>query len=364
MITNQVKLYSLGFQIAIESLKQCVADVTWAANFSSFSGNIDSIPCGILNIPVSSNPLKPGNVRAYKLLKKHIEENNIDCIYCATPIGGLLGRLLGKNCKVKTVIYAAHGFLFFKGAGILNNTLYKLLEHLLARYTDALITITNEDYSSSLKMKVRGNKRYLIHGAGICVKDERPTPHLYLKEFGIPDDSFVLISGGFLNKNKNNKVIINALSKLKNENIFYVICGDGEQRDNLMKLCKKRKVSDKVIFAGFRKDFPNLLKSSDCFVMPSYREGVPRSLLEAMNLGLPCIGSRTRGITDLIGTNGEGGLLCNPSNAAEFANAIKTIHSDAFDRNAVSARNKLVAQDYSETVVRGELLCIFKELLC
>ena len=92
-------------------------------------------------------PYHPGNWKAYVQLKKLVQREKYDVIHCNTPIGGVLGRVVGRQCKVPKIIYQAHGFHFFKGAPKTNWILFYPIEHWLARYTDVLITINHEDYN-------------------------------------------------------------------------------------------------------------------------------------------------------------------------------------------------------------------------
>ena len=87
------------------------------------------------------SPYSPENKRAYQQLKALVEKEKFDIIHCNTPIGGLLGRLVGKKCKVKKVIYQVHGFHFYKGAPLLNKLVYYPIEKLLARSTDRGVTV-------------------------------------------------------------------------------------------------------------------------------------------------------------------------------------------------------------------------------
>ena len=148
-ITNKVNSYALGFQNVLNTLLSLGHDVIWAADFSNFNGDRAAIPCLTYQLPINSNPANRQNIVAYKSLCEMIDKEKIDAIQCSTPIGGLLGRLVGHKKKIHTVIYAAHGFLFFKGAPFINNTLYKLEEIWLAHYTDILITINEEDFKAA-----------------------------------------------------------------------------------------------------------------------------------------------------------------------------------------------------------------------
>ena len=362
-ISNQVKTYNKGFQNDFEPLLGLNHNIFWAANFSSFIGDFSTIPATLINIPVSSNPFNLSNRKAYKTLLKEAINKDISYIVCSTPIGGLIGRLIAKRLKIK-VMYAAHGLLFFKGAPLINNTLYKAVEKVLIRYTDVIITINDEDFKAMEKMKKKKSKLYLVHGAGVDI-DANSIIHISTEKkkdlLSVPKESHLITSIGFLNKNKNYSIVIKALALLKNEtNIHYVICGEGKEKSRLQKLATKLGIGDRVHLLGYRTDVFEIIKSSDAVVVPSFREGVPRVLLEAMNLGIPCIGSDTRGIRELIGYEFSR-FLCNPRSDQSFADSIKYVLSnDDYCKRSIE-RNIVEAKKYTSTVVRKELYDIYLE---
>lgn len=315
------------------------------------------------HIDLVRSPLSLQNIAAYKQLVKLIRDENIDYIHCNTPVGGILGRLAGKKCKVKRVIYQAHGFHFYKGAPKLNWLLYYPVEKWLAHYTDALITINQEDYElAKKKFKLRnGGKVYYVPGVGIDVAQFAPEGKAPIEkriELGIPQDAFVLISVGELNKNKNNRVIISAMEKLGQVNIHYVLCGVGDQEESLRQQAHAAGLHNRVHFLGFRKDVKELYKMSDCFVMPSQREGLSRSIMEAMASGLPCIASRIRGNTDLLdGT--DGGFLCNTMDVSAYAEKIKLLAGDAELRKRMGRNNLQTIEKFSTETVTDEIRRIY-----
>lgn len=354
MVTNKVRTYALGFQNSINPLRSLGHDIVWAADFSRFNGDLSEIPCKTCQISINTSPFKPCNIKALFQLKKIIDEENIEAVICSTPIGGLLARVAAKKKNIRPVIYAAHGFLFFKGAPLINRTIYKIEEVLLAHWTDTLITITEEDFEAAQKLKLRSKEKpYLVHGAGVqtgvtvnITKEEKR------KELGIPENAFVIVSAGFLNKNKNHRVVIDAVAKMRDPSVVYLICGEGDEKAHLQAQSKKRDVSDQVRLLGYRTDMTEIMASSDVFVMPSFREGVPRALLEAMDLGLPCVGSRTRGISDLIG---DERWLCSPKNADEFSNAFAVLRKDKKLRDVIGEKNRHNVVPYSSDCVQQEL---------
>lgn len=362
-ITNKVKTYNKGFHNDFEPLINLGHSIYWAANFAGFLDDKSKVPAVLIDLPINSNPLNIGNYNAYKELIRFTISEKIDVIICSTPIGGMLGRLVAKKTKTK-VIYAAHGLLFFKGAPLINNTVYKLQEVIMAKWTDVIITINNEDYSSMDRIKKKeGCKLYLVHGAGVDVDDSCMADFSISKkrtDLCIPADSKLISSIGFLNKNKNNRVVIKALRFLKDKyDIHYVICGEGKEEKHLINLAKKNGVGNRVHFLGFRTDVYEIIKASDLVIVPSFREGVPRVVLEAMNLGVPCIGSDTRGIRELIGMSFSK-FLCNPHSPLEYASSISyAFENDDYCKKAIS-RNFEEAKKYTSSVVMHELAEIYK----
>lgn len=361
MVTNKVKTYALGFKNVIEPICELGHEVVWAADFSGYVSNKSIIPCSIEQISINTNPCNPCNKQAYKQLLKIIDKYNIEAVVCSTPIGGALARLAAKKKHIAPVVYEAHGFLFFKGAPLINRTIYKLEEVILAHYTDALITITEEDYLAAQKFKIRsGRKPYLVHGAGVRVnvivdidiKEKR-------RSIGVPEDAFVIVSAGELNKNKNTEVVVKALKGL--EEAHYVACGVGPEKEKLEQLASKLGVSNRFHLMGYRTDMPEIMACSDVFTMMSFREGMPRAVLEAMDLGLPCVGSDTRGIRDLI--DSYGGFICKPTDVEGFTNAFKELMSNPELCISMGKHNKEKAKAYSADIVKKELFDVYKEVL-
>ncbi len=363
MVTNFVRTYALLFQNVIEPLQALGHEIVWAANFTNFVGDRSLIPCKTIHIDIQSYPFHRSNLKAYREIKKIIVSEEIEGLQCSTPIGSTLARIAAWRCGLKHVVYTAHGFLFFEGAPLINRTIYKLPEILLAHVTDALITINETDYRAAKHFSLRGGKEpYLIHGAGVKVGVKVDVDKIQKRlTLGLSESDVVVVSAGDLNANKNNKVIIEAFSEIRNKKVHYLICGTGTLENDLKSLVAELGLKDNVHFLGYRTDMSEILASSDIFVMPSFREGVPRSIMEAMDLKLPCVGSRTRGIADLIDDN-KGGFLCKADSPKEFADAITKLTDDVDLRSKFGEYNKIKVQGYSSDIVRSELTKIYSEV--
>lgn len=364
LVENRVRTYALAFQNEIDPLLSLGYEIIWAADFSNFIGDRKAIPCKTVQIDIVSYPFHRTNLKALKQIKSIIREEKIDVVSSSTPIGGTLARIAAWQCGLKkNIIYTAHGFLFFKGVPILKREIFRLHEALLARITDTLITITNEDFEAARQFKIRGGtKPYLIHGAGVKVglKPDKNRDDVR-SELGFKPNDILIVSAGDLNDNKNNQVVVRAMKDVPS-NVHYLICGTGERLGYLEKLVKDVKANDKVHFLGYRTDMKDIMAASDIFVMPSFREGVPRSILEAMDLRLPCVGSRTRGIADLIDEY-KGGFLCNPYKPEDFSDALNKLINNPDICKSYGIYNQSKVKKYSDEVVRAELTEIYRKVI-
>ena len=316
----------------------------------------------IHQINLSRSPFSLQNVKAYRQIIDLIKKEGIEYIHCNTPIGGLLGRFAGAKERVKTIIYQAHGFHFYKGAPIINWLLYCPVEMILARMTDAIITINGEDYEFAMKHMHPRTCIYYVPGVGIELEQWKSTGNTGIRsELGSCDDDFIVLVVGRLEKNKNCKTIIEAVSKLDNKSIKTVFCGDGEDKHQLRRMTKNLGISDRVLFIGNRTDMVDIYHMADCFVLASLREGLSRSIMEAMAVGLPCIVSNIRGNSDLIDKNG--GELFLPNDSSELAKRIVRIFESENLRIKMGVYNKEKIKGFSVDRVVDTLSLVYKEQL-
>lgn len=290
------------------------------------------------DIPFARNPFRPGNLRAYRLLRDQIEVGGYDLIHCHTPVGAAATRLAARNVRKRgvRVIYTVHGFHFYKGAPFLNWLLYYPIEKTLSRFTDVLITINKEDFARAQRFHAK--KVVYVPGVGIDCARFAPSAEIREKkreELGIPQDATVLLSVGEVNRNKNHRLILEALPSLPN--CWYVLCGRGPLLEAHRQRAQELGVSDRVIFTGYRTDVPDFYRMADLFVFPSLREGLPVSVIEAMAAGLPIVCTRIRGSADLV-AEGENGFFFDPEDPASLVAAVrKTSRTDMKDANIQKA---------------------------
>lgn len=305
------------------------------------------------------------NFRALKQLKKIIREEKINLIHCHNPMGGVIGRIAALGAGRVKVMYTAHGFHFYKGAPLKNWLLYYPVEYLLAGCTDRLITINEEDYTAAKHFRLRGNgKVYRIPGVGIeCEKfkyreDFREKTR---RELGIPHSAFYILAVGELNDNKNHKVIIDALTKISDSNIYFGICGQGVLYEELERFIKERYLEKRVFLYGFREDIPQMLAAADCFVFPSKREGLGIAALEAMAAGIPMITSDCRGTREYM-QHEKNGYVCRLGSPEEYAEAICRMRDNPAERREMSKACVSMAKQFDIAVTDRIMREIYGEI--
>lgn len=273
------------------------------------------------------------NKKALRQLITIINEEQIELIHCHTPVGGMLGRLAAVHPKTNTrpkVIYTAHGFHFYKGAPFINNTAYYCVEKALARFTDVLVVINEEDYRSASSMKLRkGGRVFKIPGVGVNTSVFKPVDQqtkIKLREKnGIPKDAFLIISVGELNQNKNHRIALLAMKKLKNrKNVYYGICGDGFYYENIKKYVEKLNISDRVFVWGYKRNIVDYYAMADVTLFPSRREGLGMAGIESLAMGIPVLAADNRGTREYMLDN-ENGFVFAYDDADGFKSGIDKI---------------------------------------
>lgn len=355
-VATVVKTHIMQFHIPYLRMFQQMGWETAVASRNDYEDPRDCrIPCcdAYYDIPFERMPWKPGNLRAYRMLKQVIDQGNYDLIHCHTPVGALIARLAARKARKKgtKVIYTAHGLHFFKGAPLANWLLYYPVEWTLAFVTDVLITINREDYERARK-HLHAKRVEFVPGVGIDTEkfqSDPPARQRKRRELGFGDEDFLILTVAEMTRNKNHTTVLKALSCLKGEPEFsrmhYLICGRGQMWPELEAEAKALGIGEHVHFLGYRTDAPELYGCSDLFAFMPYREGLPVALMEAMSSGLPIVCTKIRGNTDLI-DDGVCGVFCENSPEA-LARQLLELYRDPERREKLgrNAARKVLAYD-------------------
>lgn len=322
----------------VKILQEMGYQVHYASNFHNPVYSFDAKALkkqGIIlhHIDIEKSPVHiRKNISALRQIKDIINTEQIKLIHCHNPMGGVVGRSAAAISKMHPyVIYTAHGFHFYKGAPIKNWLFYYTAERWFAHQTDLLITINKEDYNSAKKFHLKkGGAVEQIHGVGVDIDrfhEKTQVREAKRKEMGIPENAFHIVTAAELNKNKNQKVIIEAISKTGRNDIYYSICGKGDNADNLRQMIKEKRLESQIKLLGYRTDIEEILQTADCFAFPSIREGLGIAAIEALACGVPLIVSDNRGTREYA-QNEINSIVCKAQDAEGFNQAIEKFYKD------------------------------------
>lgn len=338
---------------------------------SDVGGRVEEIRSKLKNyvkkihiVRLKRSPLAPVNFLGYQDMKRIINCGHFDLIWTNEPVMGVVTRLAARTARKNgtKVMYMTHGFHFFKGAPKKNWLIFYNIEHWASRLCDVITTINREDYRRAKKMHAPVVK--YIHGIGINPErlnkiDNRSDIR---QELRLNENDFLCISVGELNENKNHQVVIKALGQLKDPDIHYIICGKGDQLENLKNLAKEQGVQKNIHFLGYRMDVLDICSQSDLFVFPSHREGLPIAPLEAMYCGLPLITSDIRGLADYM-KEGKTGYLTDPDDVNSFASKIRKLKDDPQLREEIGSNNKKAVVPFLFDNSKIEVLNLIRSIL-
>lgn len=324
----------------------------------------------LFKISFSRVPWAKDNIRAYKDLKKLLDENYYDIIHTHTPMGSVITRLAARNTRKKgtKVIYTAHGLHFYKGAPLINWLLYYPMEKWMSRYTDCLVLINEEDYQNCIRRHFKARRIEKIDGVGVdlnrfeCLQPEQKKQ--FRKELGISENDFILVCVAEFIPRKNHSFILDNMKQIheKIPNAKLVLLGQGELMPEYEADTKRKGMQEYVSFLGYRSDVNKICAISDVLVSASFQEGLPMNMIEAMAVGIPVVCSDIRGQRDLI-KDGENGYLFQLGDSERYCNRLVELYNNPELREKIKENNLKDVKKYSLDNAIGAMEKIYRRYM-
>lgn len=317
------------------------------------------------------------NLKSISDLTKIIRENNYDVVHVHTAVAAVLGRIAAKLASVKAIIYTAHGFPFHDLSSPSHYFLYSNIEKYAATITDLILTQNHEDIATAKKLRLCPPEKLAYLGNGVDIERFKrsqlnPESESQLRQsLGIPDASLIVGTIGRLTRKKGSGYLIEAAGQLISEfpNLQIVVIGSQLTTDRepfqieLSQKIKTLGLEKHVILTGERQDIPELLGLLDIFTLPTFtHEGLPRSIVEAMAMGLPIVTTDIRGCREAV-VNEKNGFIVPSQNSTELAEALRKLLSNPqLRQNYGKASRARVEIEYNEDFVLKRLTRYYKEL--
>ncbi len=296
----------------------------------------------VIALPMSRS-MAPHRVwRAFRALRAVLRRERFDLLHVHTPVAAAVGRAAAA-ATVPRVVYTAHGFYFHDRMPIFKRAGFIAIEWLAGRITDTLFTQSAEDAATARRLHLCRTGDVLAIGNGSDPGWFSPDPAARARvrtTLGVAQDRVVIASVGRLVAEKGFPELITAMRNVDAE--LWVIgarlASDhaGPVHDALNMATTDPVLRARVSFFGQRDDVPDLLRAADVFCLASHREGMPRSIIEAMLTGLPVVATDIRGSREEV-VDGATGTLVPVNNPKALAQALQALSDDACLRSRYAA---------------------------
>lgn len=317
-----------------------------------------------------------GDIKSFfeilSLLKKerpdivHLNSSKVGGIGAlAVCILNLYFKLTANGLRIKT-IYTSHGWAFAEKRKWYSKLLIKTASWLTIILCDKVITVSEIDKESVIYWPFIKNKVEAIHNGipEMVPKTKAEAKETIFKKIGttIPEDSLLIGTISELHKNKGLEFVVKALDVLKNEKLFFIIIGDGEEKDKLKSLIDKLGLDKKVFITGFIENASSLLKAFDILTLTSLKEGLPYFVLEAGLSEVPIITTAVGGIPEII-DDMKSGILVHTQNANEISKAINFLIANPEKRISLAEKlRKRVERNFSLKRMVRETEALYKNI--
>lgn len=300
-----------------------------------------------INVVRGYNPLD--HLATFRELLRFFREERFDIVHVHTPVAALIGRLAARCAGVPMIVYTAHGFYFHDRMPAWQRRLFVALEYLGGRLTDILFTQSAEDAEAARRHALcRGG---VIEAIGNGSDPSRFFPAgpddaaraALRRELDADDATPVIAMIGRLVAEKGYPELFEAMrdvdarlwvigERLKSDHAQPIDAHiEAAQRDPVL--------SRRIRFLGYRDDVPALLRAADIFTLPSHREGMPRSIVEAMLSGLPVVATDIRGSREEV-VDGETGYLVPLGDVQALSQALRRLAVDPLLRRRLGAAGR------------------------
>jgi glycosyltransferase involved in cell wall biosynthesis len=271
-------------------------------------------------------------------LVRLFRRQRFDVLHAHTPVAALLGRIAARIAGIPLVVYTAHGFYFHDEMPSMKRRLFVMLERFGGRFTDLLFSQSAEDAEDAVQEGIALRENVLAIGNGVDVARFDPVKvgagDTARESLGIPRDAFVV---GMIGRQVKEKGVADYLAAAKivaakNPQAWFLLVGERLASDHAggveAELAAARvALGERLVAPGSRSDIPELLAAMDLFCLPSWREGMPRTIIEAMMMGKPVLATDIRGAREEVVTE-QTGLLVPTRSPQALAAAMERFIGD------------------------------------
>ncbi len=332
----------------------------------------------------TSSPVAPRTISLHHLVRKiHIWHDCLailelihlygrlqpDIVHLNSSKAGIIGSCAALFFPRIKIVYTVHGWVFNEPGSKYTKILFTWLEKITSWRKNTTITLSPSDTTTGQNSLHIPASKITCIPLGIEPPTLLPTPeareliHTQLPAFPTQTKKWVGIIAN-LYRTKGLDTLLQAIAlniATYNDTVFCII-GDGPERENLLHLAHKLDLREKVYFVGTIKNAAHTLQAFNLFVLPSRKEGLPYTLLEAMLAHVPIISTRVGGIPDLL-EHQKTALLCEPDNATDLSQQLVFALEHPAQMETYANQAYTVAQKYSLNQLLKQTTACYSKLL-
>lgn len=275
-------------------------------------------------------------------IRREINSFQPDIIHTHTAKAGFLGRIASLLTLRRQIrVHTFHGHLLNGYFGKFKTRLVILIERVLAKFTDKLVTVGSQVRDELLVVKVGDLNKYTVIGPGLEI-GTLPERVSSLKSFGLPEDKFIVtwIGRAVPVKAPHRIFEVARVCGERKLRVQFVIVGDGPLLGDLKDLVKELSVP--VTFLGWQSDIEKVLSFSDLVLLTSENEGTPVALIQAQMAGIPVLTTNVGSASEVVKNNQSG--FCLKYSAEDFADKIELLANNIEMRTSFG----IVGKDYAQ----------------
>ena len=300
------------------------------------------------------------HLATYRALVRLFRAERFDMVHVHTPVAAFIGRLAARAADVPCIVYTAHGFYFHDRMGPLERAAFIALEWVAGRATHVLFTQAEEDAETASRFGLCRTGVVEAIGNGVDPRRFHPgseTRDEVRRQLDTPDAAVVVMVIGRLIAEKGYPELLAATRDL---DIHLWVVGERLASDHDRNIeaeldaAQTSNFGPRLQLLGARDDVDELLRAADIYTLPSHREGMPRSIIEAMMSGLPVVATDVRGSREEV-IDGETGRLVAVGDVAGLREALAALAGDAGLRKAWGEAGRaraLALYDEAEVIAR------------
>ncbi len=279
----------------------------------------------VIPLPNLTNKVE---IFSFLTLLRIIKKESPQVLHLNSSKVGILGGIAGRIARIPHIIFTAHGWAFNEDRGSFARFAIKIIHYATIALSHATIAVSQSMRAQIKPVFLKKRIRAIYNGlfpVPFLAREEARRALLERISVTVPDDYSWIGTIAELHRSKGLSYAIEALEKTPRA--LHIIIGNGEERNRLEDLVRKKGLTERIFFLGHIHDAARFLPAFDIFLLPSLTEALGYVLLEAGSAGLPVIATHVGGIPEII-EDGKTGILVPPKNPRAITDALSTLIND------------------------------------